>query len=243
MARTVPLPWCAGAPLLRQRRGRQELDAGLEPFTFSEVSKAYKSTQASLASGAKTLPPKAAGPTPKAPEPPLNALSLVGALSEVEGIGSAWGQPAGAPPPGAPHANGALGASWGDPVPAKAPAAPADPRVDWFCRQHGLDAVVERRLRQLAPDAQRRVMDEGPIGANPSFEVTSRIHRIEAWEHGHHVSSFCAHHIVSPQAQDALKALSPDIARKVMSTPLTSPDPSSELLARCNDAGKDFAVQ
>eukprot|EP00439_Symbiodinium_sp_Y106_P031210 s2642_g3.t1 len=177
---------------------------------------------ASLASGAKTLPPKAAGPTPK-----------------VEGIGSAWGQPAGAPPPGAPHANGALGASWGDPVPAKAPAAPADPRVDWFCRQHGLDAVVERRLRQLAPDAQRRVMDEGPIGANPSFEVTSRIHRIEAWEHGHHVSSFCAHHIVSPQAQDALKALSPDIARKVMSTPLTSPDPSSELLARCNDAGKD----
>ncbi|CAE7819070.1 unnamed protein product [Symbiodinium sp. CCMP2592] len=162
----------------------------------------------------------------------------------VEGIGSAWGQPCGgAPPPGAPHANGALGASWGDPVPAKAPAAPADPRVDWFCRQHGLDAVVERRLRQLAPDAQRRVMDEGPIGANPSFEVTSRIHRIEAWEHGHHVSSFCARHIVSPQAQDALKALSPDIARKVMSTPLTSPDPSSELLGRCNDAGKDSLGQ
>ncbi|CAE6971955.1 unnamed protein product [Symbiodinium natans] len=176
---------------------------------------------ATLASGAKTLPPKAA-PAPKA-----------------EGIGSAWGQPA-----GAPHAaaNGrGVGASWGDPVPAARP--PDDPRVDWFCRQHSLDAEVERNLRQLAPEAQRRVMDEGPIGANPSFEVLTRVRRIEAWEHGHHVASFCARHSVSPQAQEALGALPPDAARKVMSAPLASPDPSNELLGRCRELSKDSAGQ
>ena len=134
--------------------------------------------------------------------------------------------------------NGAgVGAGWGDPVPAGKP--PADPRVDWFCRQHSLDAAVEKSLRQLGPEAQRRVMDEGPIGDNPSLEVMNRIHRIEAWEHGHHVASFCARHLVSAQAQDALKALPVEAARKVISAPLASQDPSGELLGRCQDVCKD----
>jgi len=92
----------------------------------------------------------------------------------------------------------------------------------------------------MHPEGQRRIIDEGPLGAgggNPSLELMKRINRFEAWEHGHHVAAFLSRSFVSRQAEDALRALPIEAARKVLSYgPLMSSDRSGELLARIHDA-------
>jgi len=194
-----------------------------------------------LASGAKTLPPKAAGP-PGPPPPGAKA----------EHVGSAWGEPAPAPTEG-------VGSSWGDPVPRREEGRPGspyppvafgppamwhlgpDPRVEWFCRQYGVDASAQRAMQQQHPEAQRRILDEGPLGTgggNPSLELMNRIHRFEAWECSHMIAAFLSRCFgVSRQAEDVLRALPVEAARMVLSFgPLVSSDPSNELLARCREA-------
>jgi len=110
-----------------------------------------------------------------------------------------------------------------------------------FCRQHGIDAGVERLLRQLSPQAQHRVLEEGPVGgsgANPSLELTNRIHRVEAWDHDVQVSSFLTHNFVDSTAQNALRQLPMESQRNVMGIgPLLSTDRSQELLARIRSLG------
>lgn len=179
-----------------------------------------------LADGAKSLPPKAAG----APAP-----------SAGQGVGSAWGDPVSSARDEGRYPPMPFGAH---PMPGLPPPGPwpmqPDPRIDWFCRQYGVDAGAERVLRKLHPAAQRRILDEGPVGgpgANPSLQLMDRIHRLEAWEHGHHVAAFLARSFVSPQAQDALRALPLDGQKQVLAYgPLLSPDPSGELISRCQSA-------
>eukprot|EP00933_Yihiella_yeosuensis_P034429 TRINITY_DN27919_c0_g1_i1.p1 TRINITY_DN27919_c0_g1~~TRINITY_DN27919_c0_g1_i1.p1 ORF type:complete len:910 (-),score=208.19 TRINITY_DN27919_c0_g1_i1:186-2549(-) len=176
-----------------------------------------------LSTGAKTLPPKAAGAAPTRPVAP-------------QAVGHAWSDPARPPHPHA-HPPPHLGAH---PPPLGAPPGgwglPPDPRIDWFCRQYGVDAGAERVLRKLHPEAQRRILDEGPPGqpgSNPSLELISRIHRYEAWEHGHHVAQFLAHGRPSPAAQDSLRALPIESQKRILAMgPLRSSDPSLELLDR-----------
>lgn len=156
------------------------------------------------------------------------------------------------------------GCGWGDPVPRRNDMQPpphqaqpqmppnmgppnmgmggwpaADGRVEWFCRQYGIDAGAERVLRQLHPQAQHRVLEEGPVGgggANPSLELMNRIHRIESWEHGMHVSAFLAHNFVDAVAAEALRRLPLEAQRMVIGYgPLLSADRSQELLARIRD--------
>jgi len=190
--------------------------ASTEPAESSSTSGAGEA----LAAGAK-LPPK--GPPPGA-------------------VGSAWGD--------------ALGSGWSDPVPGPMPQHPAahpfpgpwpvvDSRVESFCRQYGVDVSAERVLRQLHPEAQRRVLDEGPVhGANTSLELMNRIHRIEAWEHGFHVSNFMSRAFVNPMAEESFRVLSFEQQRAVMSFgPLMCPDASAELVARVRDVcghGRDL---
>eukprot|EP00930_Biecheleria_cincta_P016674 TRINITY_DN13465_c0_g1_i1.p1 TRINITY_DN13465_c0_g1~~TRINITY_DN13465_c0_g1_i1.p1 ORF type:complete len:1166 (-),score=200.49 TRINITY_DN13465_c0_g1_i1:88-3585(-) len=203
-----------------------------------------------LASGAKTLPPKAAGVLALPAPPGLGGPPAPG--TKAEHVGSAWGEPA-------PTQTQGVGSSWGDPVPRREEARPGspyppvaygppamwhlgpDPRIEWFCRQYGVDAHAERVLQQQHPEAQRRILDEGPVGAggsNPSMELMSRIHRFEAWECSHMVVAFLSRSFgVSRQAEDALRGLHVEAAKMVLSFgPLMSPDPSGELLARCREA-------
>lgn len=115
----------------------------------------------------------------------------------------------------------------------------SDGRVEWFCRQYGIDAGAERVLRQLHPQAQQRVLDEGPVGgggANPSLELMNRIHRIESWEHNFHLAAFLAHNFVDAVAEDALRRLPIEAQRAVVASgPLLSMDRSQELLARIRE--------
>lgn len=115
-----------------------------------------------------------------------------------------------------------------------------DHRVEWFCRQYGVDAGAERVLRQLHPEAQRRVLDEGPVGgggANPSLELMNRIHRIETWEHGHHIAAFLSRAFVDTVAEDAFRTLPMEAQRVVMGYgPLMSAEPSAELMGRIREA-------
>lgn len=114
-------------------------------------------------------------------------------------------------------------------------------QIEMFCRQHGIDAGAERVLRQLSPQAQHRVLEEGPVGgsgANPSLELMNRIHRTEAWDHDVQVSSFLTHNFVDSTAQNALRQLPMESQRNVMGLgPLLTTDRSQELLARIKNLG------
>jgi len=178
-----------------------------------------------LAVGAKLLPRAPAGP---------------------QALGCAWGDP--------------VGSSWGDPVPRRDDAGQQPPlpntsntktrptnngngggsnedRISWFCRQSSVDASAERVLRQLHPDAQRRVMEEGPVGgSNPSLELVARIHRIEAWEHNLHVSAFLSRNFVDTVTEESFRALSIERQRLVIGYgPLLGADASAELLSRMRE--------
>lgn len=117
--------------------------------------------------------------------------------------------------------------------------SPLDEAIVMFCRQYGADASAERVLRQLHPQAQQRVLDEGPVGgANPSLELMNRVSRIEAWEHGQHIHAFLGHGrpIVEAAASEAFRGLTMEQQRAVLAFgPLMSPDPTGELMARVRD--------
>lgn len=117
--------------------------------------------------------------------------------------------------------------------------SPLDETIVMFCRQCAVDASAERALRMLAPHAQQRILDEGPVGGgNPSLELMSRIHRHETWEHGQHVHGFLGHgrQIVDATSEDTFRRLEMEQQRAVMSFgPLMSADPSGELMARVRD--------
>jgi len=107
---------------------------------------------------------------------------------------------------------------------------------DWvsrWCKQCKIDATTERSFRQIHPEAQRRLVDEGPLGANPSLELMARIHRYQAWEHSYHVTDFLRRHYVDLLAESAFRNLSMEQQRTILSYgPLVSRDPSGELMAR-----------
>eukprot|EP00927_Polykrikos_kofoidii_P007358 TRINITY_DN13006_c2_g1_i1.p1 TRINITY_DN13006_c2_g1~~TRINITY_DN13006_c2_g1_i1.p1 ORF type:complete len:1258 (+),score=213.79 TRINITY_DN13006_c2_g1_i1:73-3846(+) len=183
------------------------------------------------------------------------------AWGEPAGVGSGWGEPVPRreevkplpqptppvmhPPPmpggGLPPLNpgGLPPHNPGLPPPGMPPVAwpGEDARLGWFCRQHGIDGSAERLLRQLHPELQRRVLDEGPVGGpNPSLELVNRIHRFEAWEHGHATAAFLSRCYGDTLAEEALRSLPMEQQRIVMSFgPLMSSDPSAELHGRIRD--------
>lgn len=192
-----------------------------------------------LAEGAKVLPKAkskssaSSGPPPSKSQPVLQAPA------------GAWREPVGRPPLRPPVPYGAApvplvpmpvpGLMW--PQPPGAPP-PVDPRLDWFCGKHMVDSNAAQALRRLHPEAQRRVIDEGALGpSNPSADLMERVRRIEAWEHSFHVGHFLPRDYLSSRAKDSFYELTIEGQRAVMAFgPLTSRDPSAELLGRIRDA-------
>jgi len=117
---------------------------------------------------------------------------------------------------------------------------------DWltrWCRQYGVDMGAERVLRQLHPEAQRRVIDEGPVGGlNPSLDLMARIHRFEAWEHGFHATDFLRRNFVDASSEEAFRQLSVEQQRSIMGRgPLMSSDRMGELQARIREVARQGA--
>lgn len=117
---------------------------------------------------------------------------------------------------------------------------------DWltrWCRQYGVDMGAERVLRQLHPEAQRRVIDEGPVGGlNPSLDLMAQIHRFEAWEHGFHATDFLRRNFVDASSEEAFRQLSVEQQRSIMGRgPLMSSDRMGELQARIREVARQGA--
>lgn len=242
-----------GPPQGRQAPEAAQSAVKAEPSDGAEKSAAETKPEATaggaLGSGWGDPVPRREGGGENGDDDAAAKSAAAPASGDAPNLGSGWGDPVPkreeAPPQMVPPAGPppAMVPPTGPPPPGPPPlgpppAWPADGRVPWFCSTYGIDAGAERVLRQLHPELQRRLLDEGPVGGpNPSLELMSRIHRAESWEHGRATQVFFAGRHVDGHADSTFRNLPMELQRAIMTRgPLMSPDASGELHARIREA-------
>merc|ERR1712107_451098 len=103
-----------------------------------------------------------------------------------------------------------------------------------WCQRYGVDETAYSALARLHPEAQRRIMDEGPLSPpHASQQLLERVWRMDAWEHGYNLQEFLRRFNVGGYTEQAIRAMSFDQQRAVLGLgPPVSSDPMWELERR-----------
>jgi len=110
-----------------------------------------------------------------------------------------------------------------------------------FVQQNAFDSGALAAFKALREDIRRQVMAEGPVtGNNPSAMLVARIKKVESSLNAvpnNAVSVFCQENRLDLSAEHALRALTPEVASRVMSEgPLLGSNPSAVLMSRIHKA-------
>lgn len=134
-------------------------------------------------------------------------------------------------------------------TPATMPGSQAS-ATEAFITSNGLDASSANKLRALAPDLQRQVVERGSLtdARNPNAVLMSRIRDAERAKASDpvrrgppSVEEFIAENRIDASAADKLRLLSPDLQNKIMERGnLTDArNPNAMLMGRIRDAERD----